>query len=44
MKKLLEAIAVRVVDLILNEDKIDAFVDKVVEAIVARLENEFGDQ
>ena len=44
MKKLLEAIAVRVVDLILNEDKTDAFVDKVVEAIVARLENEFGDQ
>ena len=43
MKKLFNAIAEAVTKRILSEDQVDQFVDRIVELLIERLQNEFGD-
>jgi transcriptional regulator NrdR family protein len=43
MKKLINAIAEAVTKRILSEDQVDQFVDRIVELLIERLQNEFGD-
>jgi len=43
MKKLINAIAQAVVERILSEEQVDQFIDRIVELLIQRLQNEFGD-
>jgi len=43
MQKLINAIAQAVVERILSEEQVDQFIDRIVELLIQRLQNEFGD-
>ncbi len=43
MQKLINAIAQAVVNRILSEDQKEAFIDLIVDQLIQRLQNEFGD-